>query len=257
VRGADAPPERGLNSLGFVLHIFQPHVRERIGQLERAIDRVGVIAVLEYWRRPARDDRRPANPMAPCHRQALRVETSRHAIVESGTIHIVLNVLLPRPDDLDRTVDLLPDGRGLRDEIHLEPPAEAAADQMVVDGDFLRRKSGDLGGHGLRPRNHLGADPDVAAVLPHVNGAVDRFHGSVGEEWELIDGVELRARASQRPGDVSFIAHDRAFRLRRLGHLGHDVSRCQLRVRAFVPLDLERFLAAPICSATTHTALSR
>jgi hypothetical protein len=35
-----------LNSLGFVLHIFQPHVRERIGQLERAIDRVGVIAVL-------------------------------------------------------------------------------------------------------------------------------------------------------------------------------------------------------------------
>ena len=46
--------------------------------------------------------------------------------------------------DLHRPVDLLRDLHGLGDAVHLEPAAEAAAEQMVVDHDLLRRQAGHL-----------------------------------------------------------------------------------------------------------------
>ena len=58
----------------------------------------------------------------------------------------MLDVLLAGPDHLHRPVDLLGDLHRLGDAVDLEPPAEAAAEQVVVDADLLRRQPGDLGG---------------------------------------------------------------------------------------------------------------
>jgi len=51
----------------------------------------------------------------------------------------LLDVLFARPNDFDWPVDLLRDAHGLGDIVHFEPPAEAAADQMIVHDDFLGR----------------------------------------------------------------------------------------------------------------------
>ena len=103
--------------------------------------------------------------MAPGNRLAVRVEPGLHAVVVIRPVHVVLDVLLAGPDDLHRPVDLLGDLHRLRDEVHLEPAAEAAAEEVVVHHDLLQRQAGDLRGDGLRPADDLRADPDVAAVL--------------------------------------------------------------------------------------------
>ena len=56
------------------------------------------------------------------------VEAGGQPVDEHGSIHVVLDVFLARPHDLDRTVDLLGDLDGSDDAVGLEPPAEAAAD---------------------------------------------------------------------------------------------------------------------------------
>ena len=50
-------------------------------------------------------------------------------------------------------VDLLGDAHGRGDHVGLEPAAEAAADQMIVDDDLVDRQAGRLGGLGLRARS--------------------------------------------------------------------------------------------------------
>ena len=84
--------------------------------------------------------------------------------------------------------------------VELQPAAEPAAQQMVVDHHFLRREAGDLRRHGLGPRQHLGAGPDLAAVLPDVDRAVHRLHGGVRQERHLVDGFHLsdRRRSARR-----------------------------------------------------------
>ena len=59
-------------------------------------------------------------------------------------IDVVLDVLLARPDHLDRPVDLLGDAHGLIAMSGFEPPAEAAADEVVVHGDLVERQAGSL-----------------------------------------------------------------------------------------------------------------
>ena len=67
------------------------------------------------------------------------VEAGGEPIVVVGSVDVVLDVFFAGPDHLDRTIDLLGDLHRLGDEIHLEPPAEAAAKQMVMHPDLLGR----------------------------------------------------------------------------------------------------------------------
>ena len=64
------------------------------------------------------------------------VEAGGDPVVVVGPVHVVLDVFLAGPDDLDRAVDLLRDLDRLHDEVDLEPAAEAAAQQMVVHATF-------------------------------------------------------------------------------------------------------------------------
>ena len=56
----------------------------------------------------------------------------------------MLDVFLAGPDDLDRPVDLFGDANGGDHHVGLEPAAEAAAEQVIVDDDLVDREPGGL-----------------------------------------------------------------------------------------------------------------
>ena len=140
-------------------------------------------------------------------------------VVVIGPVDVVLDVLLPAPDDFHRPVDLLGDRDGLGDAVDVQPAAEAAADQMIVHLDLLRRQSGDLRGRGLRAADHLISDPDVAAVFAYMHRAVHRLHRGMGQERHLVHRLDLLGGAGQRLGDVAVVCGDDACLLRRALHL--------------------------------------
>src|ERR1700719_2015548 len=109
--------------------------------------------------------------MVPGNRHSLLIETGRNSIEEIGPVHVVLDVFLARPDDFDGAVEMLRDVDGADDAVDLEPPAKAAADQMIVDHDLVQRQAGGLRCRGLGSRGDLRADPEFAAVLAYVNRA--------------------------------------------------------------------------------------
>jgi hypothetical protein len=103
-------------------------VREGIDQIDRAFGGVGVETILEERRGPSRDDRGAREAMVPGDRHPFPIETGRHPVEPIRPVHVVLDVFLPRPDDLDRAVDMLRDLDRTNDAIAFQPPSEAAAD---------------------------------------------------------------------------------------------------------------------------------
>ena len=87
--------------------------------------------------------------MGPRHQLAARIESGRQAVVVGGTVHIVLDVFFATPNDLHRPIHLLRDLDGEDVAVDIEPPAETAADQMVVDLDRLLGQAGERGGGSL------------------------------------------------------------------------------------------------------------
>ena len=154
---------------------------------------------MKLWRGPAGQDRGGRDPVRPGDGPAARVQASREAVVIIGPVQIVLDILLARPDDLHGAIDLLGDLYGPDHAIDIEPAAEAAADQMIVDLDLLLGEAGDLGRGGLSPRQNLRANPNLACAGPHMHGAVHRLHGGVGEERHLIDGLDFLRRPAEAP----------------------------------------------------------
>ena len=145
---------------------------------------------------PSREDRGAREAIVPGDRHSFLVEAGGQPVEEIGPVHVVLDVLLARPHDLDGTVDLLGDLDGARDAIGLQPPAEPAADQMVVDHDLVQRQARGLRRRRLGARDGLGADPDLAAVLADMNRAVHRLHRRVREERNLIGRLDLGGGAA-------------------------------------------------------------
>jgi hypothetical protein len=94
--------------------------------------------------------------------------------------------------------------------VRLEPPAEAAADQMVVDHDLLGRQACGLGCHRLNPRHCLAADPDFARILAKVHRAIHRLHRRVREERNLIHRLDSRCGARHRLVGVTDALRHRA-----------------------------------------------
>ena len=175
--------------------------------------------------------------MVPGDRHSLVVETSRYPVEESGPVHIVLDVFLAGPDDLDRTVDMLRDLDGASDTIDLQPPAKAAANQMVVHDDLVQRQARDLCGSRLGARDDLVADPDFAAVLADMRRAVHRLHCRVREERDLVGRLDLGNRTRHGFVGVADILRHRPRIERGLFQRAHDLLRVELGVRAVVPFD--------------------
>ena len=226
VRRPDAAPEGGRNARRFHPHILDVHVREGIDQIDRAFGGVGVETIVERRREPSRDDRGAREAMVPGDRHSFLIETGGHPVEEIGPIHVVLDVFLAGPDDLDGTVDMLGDLDGASDAIDLQPPAKAAADQMIVDHDLVQRQAGGLRRRRLGARDGLAADPDFAAVLADMNRAVHRLHRRVREERNLIGRLDLGDGARHGLVDIADVLRNRPRIERRLFELAHDRRPC-------------------------------
>src|SRR6267378_52660 len=100
--------------------------------------------------------------MVPGDWHSSLIETGRDPVEETGPIHVVLDIFLARPHDLHGAVDMLRDLDGASDAIDLQPPAKAAADQMVMHDDLVQRQARHLRGGRLGTRDDLVADPDFA-----------------------------------------------------------------------------------------------
>ncbi len=121
----------------------------------------------------------------------------------------MLDVFLARPDDLDRTIDVFGDFDSASDAVDLQPPAEPAADQVIVDHDFFQRQTDSLRRRRLGSRHHLGANPNLAAVVAHMDGAVHRLHRRVCEKRNLIDRLDLGGGARHRLLDIADVLRNR------------------------------------------------
>ena len=119
-------------------HIVDKLVRQVVRQVRSHFHRIGIEPMLERRRRKARQDRRADNPMLPRDRLAVRIEPGGDLVVVVRPVHVVLDVFFPRPQHLHRRRHLFADLDRLRDHVELEPPAKAAAEQMVVHHDLVR-----------------------------------------------------------------------------------------------------------------------
>src|ERR1700676_3066347 len=131
---------------------------------------------------PSRQDRGAREAMVPGDRLSLLIETGGYAVEEIGSVHVVPDVFLAGPHDLDGAVDMLRDLDGAPDTVNLQPPAKATADEMIVDHHLVQRQGGDFRRRRLGARDGLVADPDFAAVLADMDRAVHRLHCGVREE---------------------------------------------------------------------------
>ena len=77
--------------------------------------------------------------MMPGDRHPVLIETGGHPVKEVGPVHVVLDIFLAGPDDFHGALDLLGDLDRTHDAVDLESPPEAAAEQMIVHLDLLRR----------------------------------------------------------------------------------------------------------------------
>ena len=159
--------------------------------------------------------------MVPRHGHSVGIQAGGDPVEEIGPVHVVLDVFLARPDDLDRTIDLLGDLDGANDAVDVEPPAESAADEVVVYDDLVQRHSGDLRRRGLRARDGLRADPDFALVLAHVDRAIHRLHRGVRQERHLVGRLDLRGSARHGLVGIADVLRNRAW-----------IARCGFRARA-------------------------
>ena len=115
------------------------------------------------------------------------VQSGGDTVEVVGTIVIVAQVFLARPHELDRVVHLLGDCGRHVDAVNVEPPAEGAAHELVVDDDFVGRQPGCRRHRVLCPHRHLRAHPDLGAIRLDVQRAIQRLHRRVREEGQLVN----------------------------------------------------------------------
>ena len=85
------------------------------------------------------------------------------------------HVLFAAPDQLDRIINLLGNRHRLGNEVKVQPPAEGAADQLVMHLHALQRQAAHRCRRLLGERRHLGAHPQLAGVRAHLRHAGHGF----------------------------------------------------------------------------------
>ena len=206
VCGPDAAPERSGNSRRLLADILDPHVGKRVGRLGRAVHGIDIEAphhgdeVVEagcayhperlgkQLTGHPRHDRGGRDTVSPGDRSAVFVQASRDPVIVVRPIHIVLDVLFAGPHHLHRTGDLLCDLHRPDDEVHLKPTAEAAAQEVIMDLDFLRRQAGQPGGRASERKLALGFPP--------------RYHSRLGEHGRCSSPapwLRVRGMAPRKP----------------------------------------------------------
>ena len=185
VVGTDAAPEAGRHRRRFGLHIFDMEIGNVVGHIDGGIDGVDIDAFLERGRQPARQYGRAGDPILPADDLAAGQGRGNRVAIDR-TIDIVLDVFLAGPHHFHGSIDLLCNANRRNHHVGLEPAAETATEQVVVDDDFLDRKSGRLGRLRLHPAHDLRAGPDFAGVGLEMNRGVQRLHRGVRKKRKLV-----------------------------------------------------------------------
>ncbi len=107
-----------------------------------------------------------------------------------------------------------------------------------MDLHLRRREAQRLRHVGLRPGRRLRRRPQLRRARPHRGGAVHRLHRGVGEERQLVDGLEPPRRAGQRLVELPLAA--RGLLDRRLGEELREQGRVERAVRPGLEGDVER-----------------
>src|SRR6476646_8778274 len=124
-------------------------VRKIIDQIDRALRRIGIEAVLEPRRQPSRDNRRARKTIVPSRRLSIFAESSRDPVEPVWPVHVVLDVFLAGPHNLHRAIDLFGNLNGSDDAIDIKSSSEPAADEMIVDHHLVERQTEGLRGSRL------------------------------------------------------------------------------------------------------------
>ncbi len=167
-----------------------------------------------------------------------------------GSIEVVRQVLLARPDELHRpAAGLERDAHGLADEVDVEATAEAAAEIRDVDGDGVLGNVGDLRGDVARETRNLRRHPELDLAAGDACRAVDRLHRRVRKIRSAIDLLDVARRARVGGGDVApgverEPAVGRGRRARAPFELGDDRRAVEPARGALLPVDAERRGAA-------------
>src|SRR5258708_17552500 len=235
-RHAHDTPECSRNTGRLLSDPFDPNIAQAIRQVCGALDSVAVDTVLQGGRSKASHDRRARDPMRPGNRLAVGVECRADAVVVVRAIHVVLNVFFARPDDLDRAADLLCHLNGTDDPVVLEATTETAAEQMVVDANLVQLEAGELRYDLLSHAGDLSADPDVAALLGQLHGAVHLLHRRVRQEWLLVHRIQLVRRLYDARLGVAVMARHGARPFHGRCELCDDIRAGQRCVRPGIPL---------------------
>src|SRR5271163_4702830 len=161
VRRTDTtPPAHQQSDRHVVAYPFHFYVWNLIGSLGGAFHQIAVQAILAHGhRRPAAEHRAPGDAVAKPNRPAIRIEYGGDMVVVHGTHDVLADVLLASPNDFEGIFDLFGKSYGLLDGVRFQTAAEAAAQVMVMQHDFIGRQTGDFRGLGHTARRYLGADP--------------------------------------------------------------------------------------------------
>ncbi len=130
------------------------------------------------------------------------------------------HVVFARPDHLDRRTHGLRSFDGGGNEVDVETPAKAAAEQRREDPHLLRLEPRRGGRRGLRHLLNLRAHVQVAAAGFDVGGAIHGFHGGMRQQRQVIGraraflcrleravGVAVGSRREPRPLGRRFLQH--------------------------------------------------
>jgi hypothetical protein len=129
-----------------------------------------------------------------------RVQRRAKARQRRRPVHVVRRVFLARPDQLHRAaIGLSGDRHHLRHHVHVQAPAEAAAEhrhfQHHVFGCNAAHLGGDLHGESRRLRRR----PQIDLAVLELRGAVDRLHRRMRQVRRAIFGLD-------GPGDAGRLA---------------------------------------------------
>ncbi len=166
---------------------FHTQVRNGVGQVGRAFDRCEVDPILYHPpERRTGQNGLTDDALQPSRWLALGVQASDDAMHEQGSIVAAFDIVLARPHQSDRRVQLAGRlggrhrfGNVIRGGIGVA--AEATTSQGSMNRNLLRLEAGDFRGDGLIERLRLGSSPNLAGIVLQLYHADQRFHWGVGE----------------------------------------------------------------------------
>ena len=171
--------------------IFDPLAADGIGQICSAGDGPRIFGIVTGLGVALNIDRGRDVAIDQATEGIAGIQTRLYANGRAGPVHIVLEVLLTRPDQLDRLANGLSNLDRLTNIVLLDLATETAAEEGRVNRDRTRIQPGD----GLDRRNAelltLGRSPNLARGRRHRGGAVQDLHTGMGQEGQIVGHVDL------------------------------------------------------------------